>query len=166
MVDYTDEQVKEMLEKAKAEKEAELVAKHNQDMANLRQKDKEEKDKAVAKAIEEAKLSAEELAKKKAEEENKAREQEIAELKAFKQKAELKDALEKAECPTLFINDSRLLNSTNENRDEVIKTIKAEWESTLPNGARTNTNTKTNENHKGDKDEFASFRELGTGKRK
>lgn len=164
-MEYTEEQVQEMLEKAKAEKEAELVAKHNQEMANLRQKDKEEKEKAVAKATEEAKLSAEELASKKADEERKAREQEIAELKAFKQKAELKDALEKAECPTLFINDSRLLNSTSENRDEVIKTIKEEWEKTLPNGAGTDTNFK-NKGNPDEKDEFASMRNLGLQSKK
>ena len=165
-MEYTEEQVNEMVAKAKAEKEAELVAKHNQEMANLRQKDKEEKDKAVAKATEEAKLSAEELAKKKAEEDNKAREQEIAELKAFKQKAELKDALAKAECPTFFINDSRLLNSTEENREEVIKTLKGEWESTLPNGARTDTNTKTNPKGDPKGDEFAEMRTLGIGRKK
>ena len=165
-MEYTEEQMKELLEKAKAEKEAELVAKHNQEMANLRQKDKEEKDRAVAKATEEAKLSAEELAKKKAEEENKAREQEIAELKAFKQKAELKDALEKAKVPSFFINDSRLLNSTEENREKVIETLKGEYESTLPNGARTDTNVKNHNNHNGDNDEFADMRNMGLNRKK
>lgn len=163
-MEYTEEQIKEMLAKAVAEKEAELVAKHNQDMANLRKTSKEEKDKAVAKATEEAKLSAEELAKKKAEEEMAEKDKELTELKEFKKKQELKDDLKKAECPDFFINDARLLGSTAENRESVIKTLKAEWESTLPQGARTSTNTQANTGGGSKEDEFEDFRKAGVGK--
>lgn len=162
-MEYTEEQLKQMIEEAVSKKESELVAKHNQDMANLRKTSKEEKDKAVAKATEEAKLSAEELAKKKAEEEMAEKDKELKELKEFKQKQELKDELKKAECPDFFINDARLLSSTTENRESVIKTLKAEWESTLPQGARTSTNTQANTGGSKE-DEFEDFRKAGVGK--
>lgn len=161
-MEYTEEQLKEEL----AKKEAEMVAKHNQEMANLRKQNKEEKDKAIAKAIEEAKLSAEELAKKKAEEDMAEKEKELNELKEFKKKQELKDELKKAECPEFFINDARLLGATTENRESVIKTLKEEWEKTLPNGARTSTDIDTGKKGKETNDEFADFRKAGVGGKK
>lgn len=156
-MEYTEEQLQQKL----AEKEAELKAKHDQEMANLRKQDKEAKEKAVAEAVENAKLSESERAKKEAEEELAKKEQELNELRAFKQKQEIKDELKSAEVPEFFINDSRLLSATKDGRADVIKTIKAEYEKTLPNGSRANTNVTTTTTTAKPNDDFSGFRNLG-----
>jgi len=159
---YTEEELKQLL----ADKEAELLAKHNSEMATQRQKAKDEKDKAVAKAVEEASLSAEDRARKNAEEQAQAQAQEIATLKAFKKETELKQALKDASVPEIFINDRRLHQCSDSEVASVIQTIKAEYEKTLPNGSRTNTNVATPTNNKGETDKFAEFRNAGIDDRK
>lgn len=117
---FTAEEVEQM--------KADLIAKHNSEMASQRKK----YDNDLAKA----KMSAEELAKTQASEEKEALENELKELRSFKKEQTLKTRLEKEGLPSYFKNDSRLLNATDEKEiDSVLKTIKTEYGQTLPKGA-------------------------------
>lgn len=59
-----DAKIAEAVSKAVADKESEMTAKHNSDMANLRTKAKADQEKAVKDAVDNANLTAEEKAKK------------------------------------------------------------------------------------------------------
>lgn len=141
-----DSKVNEAVEKATKD----LVAKHNSEMANLRVSHKAELDKLQ----ENAKLSAEELAKKQASEELDSLKKTNEELMSYKKDRELVDLLTKEGLPTWFKNDTRLLSAEEGKIGEVIKTIKGEYEGSLPKGANQSTivdtgsgvNTKPNNN--------------------
>lgn len=136
-----DAKIRDAVSKAVADKESELIAKHNSDMANLRTKQKAEQEKAIKDAVENANLSAEEKAKKESAEKIEAMERENAELKAYKHQAEIKDALIKEKMPIFLSNDSRLVNATSEEElNKAIASVKADYESSLPQGASVDTN--------------------------
>ena len=67
--------------------------------------------------------------------------------------------------PDFFKNDSRLLNAEEDKVDEVIATIKKEWESNLPKGAQVNTNVRGgNQGGKTEEElELERVRNLGVG---
>lgn len=172
MVDFTEEQLAE-IEKAKqeavakalAEKEVELKKQHDSEMAQMRIKAKSDQEIAVKKAKDEATLSAEELARKELEEKTQEQANEIAELRAYKKQGELTKKLVDNNLPTFFVNDSRLLNSTNENVDDVIKTIKEEYKKSLPNnGATITTNVIGSGSDNKEDNELNRFRNLGLSK--
>lgn len=107
-----------------------IVSKHNGEMANLRTKHAAE----IEKVKKEANMSAEELARQKAEQQAQETEQELKDLRTFKKTTILKDKLAKNGLPEYFINDSRLLSAEDGELDKVIKTVKTEYEATMPKG--------------------------------
>ena len=112
-----------------------LTAKHNSDMANMRQKHANE----LAKAKEQANKSAEEIAAEKLKEQQQADAQELAELRQFKKSSVLVEKLKKEGLPDFFKNDNRLLTAEDGNIDKVIKDIKKEYEAVQPKGATRST---------------------------
>lgn len=117
---YSKEEVEQL--------KAELQAKHNSEMANMRKKNESE----VAKA----KMSAEELAKAQAEEEKLALETELNDLRNYKKQNVLTERLAKENLPSFFKNDTRLLNAKDDKElDNAIKSIKNEYASSQPKGA-------------------------------
>ena len=103
-----------------------LVSKHNGEMATIR--------KSYEDKIKQASMSAEEIAQHRAEELAQEQAQELAELRTFKRSAIIKDKLASAGLPSYFVNDSRLLSAEEGDIDKVIKTVKSEYDATLPKG--------------------------------
>lgn len=117
---YSKEEVEQM--------KAELQAKHNSEMANMRKKNETE--------IAKAKMTAEELAKTQAEEERNALQSELDELRSYKKQQVLTERLAKEQLPAFFKNDNRLLNAKDDKElDNAIKVIKNEYTSSQPKGA-------------------------------
>lgn len=110
-----------------------LEAKHSNDMYNLRQENKKLKD---------AGKSQEDLMKEKDE----AIAKELAELRGFRKQSIISDRLAKEGLPSYFKNDSRLLAAEDGDVDKVLKTIKKEYEETLPKGNTHSTVVKTSGN--------------------
>ena len=144
-----DKKIEEAVNKAKAEQEAELKKTHDSEKAQMRIKAKEELDKAVKKATEEANLSAEEKAKKdleekerQKEEEHKAEHEELEKLRLEKKINDRANKLEEAGLPKIFKNDTRLISANDDEVDDVIKTLKAEFEEIAPKVAVTDTNVR------------------------
>ena len=163
----TDEELKAKIEeevsKRLADKEAELKKKHDSEMAQLRIQAKEEKEKAIKKAQEEANLSAEEKAAKKIEEERKAEREELEQLRLEKKVNDRANKLKEKGLPDFFKNDSRLLSAEDGEVDNVIKTIEEEYKKVLPKGATTDTNVRGGGNTQTN-DPFAGFRKEGLKK--
>ena len=135
--------IDEAVKKATDETTAKLVKEHNENMAQQRIKAKEEQEKAVKKAVDEANLTAEQKAQKELEEQRKADQEELAQLRLEKKVNDRAKKLSEAELPDFFKNDTRLLNAEDEQVDDVIKTIKEEWSKVLPKGATVSTNVVT-----------------------
>lgn len=138
----TEQELNDLIDQKVNEATERLVAKHNGEMANMRQKH----DADLKKAKEQANLSAEELANQKAKEQQEANEKELNELRSYKKTTELSQKLAKEGLPDFLKNDSRLLNAEDGNVDKVIKTIKGEFEQSLPKGARHSTVVQTQTN--------------------
>lgn len=127
----TEQELNDLIEQKVNEATEKLVAKHNGDMATMRQKH----DAELKKAKEQASLSAEELAEQRVKEQNEARDKELEELRAYKKSGELSQRLKKEGLPDFFKNDARLINAEEGDVDKVIKDIKKEYETYLPKGA-------------------------------
>ena len=142
---YTDEELQQVIAQKLADeltkKTEELTAKHNSDMAQFRKNAQKEREEAIEKAKADAKLSAEELAKKQNEEALTEKEKELAELRGFKQLALIKDKLAEAKLPTFLSNDARLLNSkTDDELKTAIEAVQKDFNSAIPSGGNINTN--------------------------
>lgn len=166
-----DAKIKEAVEKATAEKEAEFKKTHDTEMAQLRLKAKAEKEEAVKKAQEEANLTAEEKAKKKLEEEQKAKEdeykaehEELEQLRLEKKVHDRAEKLVKVGLPNFLKNDMRLLNADDDKVDEVINTIKAEYDEANPKKANIDTNVHGGEHKSPEQAELERVRMAGLGK--
>ena len=168
-IELTDEELQakidEAVKKAVTETTDTLTKKHNEEMANQRITAKKDKEDAIKKAKEEAQLSDEEIAAKKIEEERKAEKEELEQLRLEKKINDRAKKLQENGLPDFFKNDSRLLNAEEEKVDEVIATIKKEWESNLPKGAQVNTNVRGgNQGGKTEEElELERVRNLGVG---
>ena len=169
-IELTEEELQakidEAVNKAKADTETELKKKHDSEMAQLRIKEKEEREKAIKKAQEDANMSAEEKAKKEYEEQRKAEQAELEQLRLEKKINDRSNKLKEKGLPEFFKNDSRLLNAEDDKVDEVIETIKGEYEKVLPNGATIDTNVKGGNGNQQKEDEFKDFRSVGNQRRK
>ena len=126
----TEQELQTMISDAVKVAVDELTSKHNGEMATLRTKHANE----LKKVKDEASMSAEELASKRAEELAQANAQELADLRAFKRETLIKDKITSAGLPAYFVHDSRLLSAEEGDIDKVIKTVKSEYEGTLPKG--------------------------------
>ena len=135
----TEEELQQMINDAVKVAVDEVVSKHNGEMANLRTKHANE----IKKIKEEASMSADEIAQKRAEELAQATTDELQDLRAFKRSTIIKDKLASAGLPSYFVNDSRLLSAEEGDIDKVIKTVKSEYEATLPKGTTHSTVVQT-----------------------
>lgn len=131
-----DNAVSVALEGAKKEYEGKL----NSGMASVRK----EYDTKLAKAKSDYETNLDIEAERRATEKTNAFMEEYNSLKAFKKSSDLSLRLAKEGLPDYFKNDSRLLNATEENFDKVLKSIKGEYESTLPKGNTHSSVIKTN----------------------
>lgn len=89
-------------------------------------------------------LGKEEYAKQKIAEQQKADQLELEDLRKFKKTAILGERLAKEGLPSYFKNDSRLISATDETIDSVLKTVKSEYEATLPKGNQYSSVVQTN----------------------
>ena len=135
----TEQELNDLIDQKVTEATEKLAAKHNGEMANQRKKFDED----LKKAREQANLSAEERVREQIKEQEEAKEKELNELRSYKKATELSQKLAKEGLPDFFKNDSRLLNAEDGNVDKVIKTIKSEFEQSLPKGARHSTVVQT-----------------------
>lgn len=159
------EKIDEQVKKAVAETTEQLKKEHNEEMARQRMKAKEEQKKAVESAVADANLSAEEKAKRQLEEERKADKEELERLRYEKKVNDRAGKLKENGLPDFFKNDSRLLNAEEDKVDEVIETIKKEYNEVIPKGATTDTNVHGTNSGKGsEKAELDRIRHLGLGK--
>ena len=126
----TEQELQELIDKAVSAKVEELTAKHNNDMAGVR-KSYEDK---IKKAQDQANMSVEEKAQQLAKEKEEATQQELTELRAYKKSSLLKERLVKENLPVYFANDNRLLSAEDGDLDKAIKTVKSEYEASLPKG--------------------------------
>lgn len=160
--------ITEAVNKAVAETTTKLEKSHNEAMAQQRIKAKDDLDKAVKKAVDEANLTAEQKAQKELEEQRKADQEELATLRLEKKINDRARKLADNNLPDFFKNDSRLLNAEDDKVDEVIKTIKEEYTKVLPSGATvsTNVNVSTESGKQKSKEqlELERMRKLGLGK--
>ena len=154
----TEQELNDLIEAKVNEATEKLVAKHNGEMATMRQRH----DADLKKAREQANLSAEELAQAKIKEQQDADATELNELRAYKKSNELSVRLAKEGLPTYFKNDTRLLNADESNLDKVIKDVKKEYEATLPKGATHSTVVRTNTaQDKTSDDKSLAFEKMG-----
>lgn len=170
-IELTEEELQAKIDEAVktkvAEKEAELKKQHDSDMAQMRISAKDAQEKAVKKAVEEANLSTEEKAKKESEEKFAELERENAELKAYKHQTVVTDALAKEKLPVFLKNDSRLVGAkTEEELANAIKSVKEDYEGSLPKGSIINTNVGGGNGQTQPKGEFDEMRSLGLQKGK
>lgn len=135
----TEQELQAVIQDAVKQATDEIISKHNGEMASLRTKHNAE----LERIKKEASMSAEDLAKQKAEELAQAQAQELNDLRAFKKTTIVKDKVTGAGLPSYFVNDSRLLSAEEGEMDKVIKTIKGEYEATLPKGTTHSTVVQT-----------------------
>ena len=155
----TEAELQALLDAKAQEVTDNLTAKHNGEMATIRKKHESD----LAKAKEQANMSAQELAEQKVREQQEHDAQELAELRQFKKSSVLTEKLKKEGLPDFFKNDSRLLNADDGNLDKVIKDIKKEFEAYQPRGATHSTVVPTqsqNVNRQQD-DKGAAFEKMG-----
>lgn len=140
----TEQELNDLIAAKVQEKADELTAQHNGAMANMRKKYESD----IAKAKEQAGLTAEQIAQEKIKEQQDADQKELNELRAYKKSSEISTKLAKESLPDFFKNDTRLLNAEDGNVDKVIKEIKKEYDATLPKGATHSTVVQTAQGQK------------------
>lgn len=160
----TEQELNDLIEAKVTEATEKLVAKHNGEMASLRQKH----DADLKKAKEQASLSAEEIAQQKIKEKQEADEIELNDLRAFKKSTIISEKLAKAGLPNYFKNDTRLLSAEDGELDKIIKDVKKEYDDSLPKGATHSTVVQTASGGKpnpttsqGDDKQAAAFEAMG-----
>ena len=167
LLNLTEEELQakiaEAVKKATEEQKVALEKTHNEEMAQLRIKAKDEKEKAVNKAVADANLSDEEKAKKELEEQRKADQAELAQLRLEKKVNDRANKLKEKGLPDFLKNDQRLLNAEDGDVDKVIENIEQEFKSVLPQGATVSTNVGGGQGQPSS-DPFASFRKEGLKK--
>ena len=133
-ITLTEAELNAKIDEAVAQKTKELESKHNGEMANMRKELKNAKD---------ANLSADERIAKEKKEYEESVNQELTELRAYKKGKVIEERLTKEGLPSYFKNDARLLNASDEEFDKAVKTVKQEYEATLPKGNQTSTVVRT-----------------------
>lgn len=126
----TEQELDALIQERVKAREDELTSKHNGEMASLRTKH----DAEIKKVKDQASLSVEEKARLLAEEKEQETQKELNDLRAFKKGKILEERLAKEGLPSYFKNDTRLLSAEDEQLDTAIKSVKKEYEDTLPKG--------------------------------
>ena len=124
-ITLTESEFNAKVEEAVKSATDELVKKHNKEMYESRQEIKKLKD---------ASLTKEELEAKVRQEQDEATQKELTELRAYKKQSLISEKLAKEGLPSYFKNDSRLLSAEDGDLDKVIKSIKKEYDDSLPKG--------------------------------
>ena len=153
----TEAELQALLDAKASEVTESLTAKHNGEMATMRKK----YDSDLARAKEQAGLTAEQLAQEKIREQQEQDAQELAELRQFKKVSVLSEKLKKEGLPDFFKNDTRLLNANDGDVDKVIKDIKKEYEPYLPKGASHSTVVQNATTQKGGDNKALVYEEVG-----
>ena len=155
----TEQELNDLIAAKVQEKADELTAQHNGQMATMRKKYEGD----LAKAKEQANMTAEQIAAEKVKEQQEHDAQELAELRQFKKNTVLGEKLKKEGLPDFFKNDTRLLNAEDGNLDKVIKDIKKEYEQYQPKGATHSTVVPTQSQtvNKQQDDKSAAFEKMG-----
>ena len=120
-ITLTEAELNARVEEAVGKATEELAKKHNKEMYDARQE---------IKNLKSATKSQEEI---KAEQDAEVQ-RELEELRSFKKSSLISDRLQKEGLPSYFKNDNRLLTASETDIDKVLKTIKGEYEATLPKG--------------------------------
>ena len=155
----TEQELNDLIAAKVQEKTDELTSQHNGAMANMRKKYESD----LAKAKEQANMTAEQIAAEKVKEQQEHDAQELAELRQFKKNTVLSEKLKKEGLPDFFKNDTRLLNAEDGNLDKVIKDIKKEYEQYQPKGATHSTVVPTQNQtvNKQQDDKGVAFEKMG-----
>lgn len=156
----TEQELNDLIAAKVQEKTDELTSQHNGAMANMRKKYESD----LAKAKEQANMTAEQIAAEKVKEQQEHDAQELAELRQFKKNTVLGEKLKKEGLPDFFKNDTRLLNAEDGNLDKVIKDIKKDYEQYQPKGANHSTVVPTQSQtiQKGEQDtKVVAFEKMG-----
>lgn len=155
----TEQELNDLIAAKVQEATAEQEAKHNGAMANMRKKYESD----LAKAKEQANMTAEQIAAEKVKEQQEAKDNELNELRQFKKNTILTEKLKKEGLPDFFKNDTRLLNAEDGNVDKVIKDIKKEFEAFQPKGATHSTVVPTQNQtvNKQQDDKGVAFEKMG-----
>ncbi len=155
----TEQELNDLIAAKVQEKTDELTSQHNGAMANMRKKYESD----LAKAKEQANMTAEQIAAEKVKEQQEHDAQELAELRQFKKNTVLGEKLKKEGLPDFFKNDTRLLNADDSNLDKVIKDIKKEFEAFQPKGATHSTVVPTQNQtvNKQQDDKGVAFEKMG-----
>lgn len=127
----TEQELNDLIDAKVNEATEKLVAKHNGEMAQQRQKF----DADLKKAKEQANMSAGEIAAQKVKEQQEATEKELNELRAYKKSSIISERLQKEGLPAYLKNDQRLLSAEDGDLDKAIKDVKKDYEASLPKGA-------------------------------
>ena len=127
----TEDELQSMIDDAVSKATENLTAKHNSDMASMRKKHESE----LAKAKEQANMSAEEIAKQKLQEQQEANEKELNELRSYKKEHIISEKLEKANLPQHYKYDVRILNAEAGDYDKIIKDFAKEHAENMPKGS-------------------------------
>lgn len=155
----TEQELNDLIAAKVQEKVDELTNQHNGQMANMRKKYEGE----IAKAKEQANMTAEQIAEEKIKEQQELDAQELAELRQFKKNSVLGEKLKTAGLPDFFKNDTRLLNAEDGDIDKVIKDIKKEFDAYQPKGATHSTVVPTQSQtvNKQQDDKGVAFEKMG-----
>ena len=155
----TEQELNDLIAQKVQEKTDELTSQHNGQMANMRKKYESD----LAKAKEQANMTAEQIAAEKVKEQQEHDAQELTELRQFKKNTVLSEKLKKEGLPDFFKNDTRLLNAEDGNLDKVIKDIKKEYEQYQPKGATHSTvvQTQSQNVNKQQDDKGVAFEKMG-----
>ena len=127
----TEQELNDLIAAKVQEKTDELTSQHNGQMATMRKKYESD----LAKAKEQANMTAEQIAAEKVKEQQEHDAQELAELRQFKKNSVLSEKLKKENLPDFFKNDVRLRDAEDGEIDKVIKEIKKEFDAFQPKGA-------------------------------
>ena len=155
----TEAELQALLDAKANEVTESLTAQHNGAMANMRKKYESD----LAKAKEQANMTAEQIAEQKIKEQQEKDAQELVELRQFKKNSVLGEKLKTAGLPDFFKNDTRLLNAEDGDLDKVIKDIKKEFDAYQPKGATHSTVVPTQSQtvNKQQDDKSAAFEKMG-----
>ena len=155
----TEQELNDLIAQKVQEKADELTAQHNGQMATMRKKYEGD----LAKAKEQANMTAEQIAAEKVKEQQEHDAQELAELRQFKKNSVLGEKLKNAGLPDFFKNDTRLLNAEDGDIDKVIKDIKKEFDAYQPKGATHSTVVQTQSQtvNKQQDDKGVAFEKMG-----
>ena len=135
----TEAELQALLDAREKEVTDNLTAKHNGDMAAMRKKHDDE----LAKAKQQANMTAEQIAEQKYKEQQENDARELAELRDYKKQSIIGERLAKEGLPSYLKNDIRLRNAEEGDLDKVIKEVKKDYDADRPKGATHSTVVQT-----------------------